>query len=393
MDATDPGGLGGTYAGSPIGVAAANAVLDVIEEEGLNERAEALGAQLQARVEKLRGEIPQIADNRRLGFMSAIEFNGADGEPSADFANAVRAEAMTRGLILLTCGVYGNVIRFLAPITVQDSVFRGSARHPRSLAARGGRIPNRKGKGRVMLDKTSLKSMVNDPALIREQCYVNGAWIDADNGETVAVTNPANGAEIAAVPMMGADETARAVDAAYEAQKTWAAKTAKERGAVLRKWFELMMANQDDLGAILTAEMGKPLAEAKGEVAYGASFIEWFAEEAKRIYGDVIPGHQEDKRIVVVKQPVGVVGAITPWNFPNAMITRKAGPALAVGCSIVVKPATQTPLSALAMAELAHRAGVPAGVFNVVTGKSGAIGGELTGNDKVRRSPSPAPPK
>jgi len=238
-----------------------------------------------------------------------------------------------------------------------------------------------------MLDKTpSLDSVLKDPGLVKTAAYIDGAWVGADSGKSVPVLNPSSGEEIATVPDMGAEETRRAIDAAEIAQKGWAAKTAKDRSAVLRRWYELIMENQDDLGAILTAEMGKPLAEAKGEIAYGASFIEWFAEEAKRIYGDVIPGHQEDKRILVLKQPVGVVGAITPWNFPNAMITRKAGPALAVGCSIVLKPATMTPLSALALAELAERAGLPKGLLNVVTGKSSsAIGGELTGNEKVRK--------
>ena len=238
-----------------------------------------------------------------------------------------------------------------------------------------------------MLDTTpSLDSVLSDPSLVKNAAYIDGAWVGADSGKSVPVLNPSSGEQIATVPDMGADETRRAIEAAEVAQKLWARKTAKDRASVLKKWFELIMANQDDLGAILTAEMGKPLAEAKGEIAYGASFIEWFAEEAKRIYGDVIPGHQEDKRIVVLKQPIGVVGAITPWNFPNAMITRKAGPALAVGCSMVLKPATMTPLSALALAELGERAGLPKGVFNVVTGKSSsAIGGELTTNETVRK--------
>jgi len=238
-----------------------------------------------------------------------------------------------------------------------------------------------------MLDKTpSLDSVLNDPSLVRNAAYIDGEWVGADSGKSVPVYNPSSGEEIATVPDMGAEETRRAIDAAEVAQKGWAARTAKDRSIIMKKWFDLIMENQDDLGAILTAEMGKPLAEAKGEIAYGASFIEWFAEEAKRINGDVIPGHQEDKRIVVLKQPVGVVGAITPWNFPCAMITRKAGPALAVGCSMVLKPATMTPLSALALAELAERAGIPKGILNVVTGKSSsAIGGELTGNEKVRK--------
>ena len=238
-----------------------------------------------------------------------------------------------------------------------------------------------------MLDTVpTLQSMLSDPGLLVTRAYIDGAWVDADGGNSVPVTNPATGAEIGTVPDMGAEETRRAIDAAEAAQVDWAAKTGKERAAVLRKWHDLIMAAQDDLGAILTAEMGKPLAEAKGEIAYGASFIEWFAEEAKRIYGDVIPGHQPDKRIVVLKQPVGVVAAITPWNFPNAMITRKVGPALAAGCAVVLKPATMTPFSALALAVLAERAGVPKGLFNIVTGKSSRdIGGEMTGNDKVRK--------
>lgn len=238
-----------------------------------------------------------------------------------------------------------------------------------------------------MLDTVqTLQSMLSDPDLLVSKCYIDGQWVTSDNGQSVPVTNPATGEEIATVPDMGADETRRAIDAAEVAQVGWAAKTGKERAAVLRKWHDLIMAAQDDLGAILTAEMGKPLAEAKGEIAYGASFIEWFAEEAKRIYGDVIPGHQPDKRIVVLKQPVGVVAAITPWNFPNAMITRKVGPALAAGCAVVLKPATMTPFSALALAVLAERAGLPKGLLNIVTGKSSrAIGGEMTSNEKVRK--------
>lgn len=238
-----------------------------------------------------------------------------------------------------------------------------------------------------MLDiASSLHAMLKDPGLVKTAAYIDGEWVGADGGGTVPVLNPSTGEEIGTVPDMGAAETRRAIDAAEAAQKGWAARTAKDRSAIMRRWFELIMENQDDLGAILTAEMGKPLAEAKGEIAYGASFIEWFAEEGKRVYGDVIPGHQEDKRIVVIKQPVGVVGAITPWNFPNAMITRKAGPALAVGCSMVLKPATMTPFSALALAELAERAGLPKGLLNIVTGKSSsAIGGELTSNEKVRK--------
>ena len=230
---------------------------------------------------------------------------------------------------------------------------------------------------------TTLK--LNDPKLLRQQCYINGKWVDADSGKTFEVTNPATGEVIATVPDMGADETRRAIAAADAAWGAWRSKTAKERAVVLRRWFDLMMANQDDLAAIMTAEQGKPLAEAKGEVAYAASFIEWFGEEGKRIYGDTIPGHQADKRIVVIKQPIGVCAAITPWNFPAAMITRKAGPALAAGCPMVLKPASATPLSALALAELAERAGVPAGIFSVVTGSARKIGGEMTGNPTVRK--------
>ena len=226
---------------------------------------------------------------------------------------------------------------------------------------------------------------LKDRSLFRQQCYVAGKWIDADSGETIQVKNPATGQVLGTIPKMGAAETRRAIEAADAAWPAWRAKTAKERSNILRKWFDLMMANQDDLATILTMEQGKPLAEAKGEIAYGASFIEWFAEEGKRIYGDVIPQHQADKRIVVIKQPVGVVAAITPWNFPNAMITRKAAPALAAGCPMVIKPATQTPYSALAMAELAERAGVPAGILSVVTGSAAAIGGEMTSSPIVRK--------
>jgi succinate-semialdehyde dehydrogenase/glutarate-semialdehyde dehydrogenase len=226
---------------------------------------------------------------------------------------------------------------------------------------------------------------LKDQKLFRQQCYIDGQWADADGGETIVVTNPANGAAMGTVPKMGVAETRRAIEAAERALPAWRAKTGKERAAILRRWFDLMLANQDDLALLMTSEQGKPLAEAKGEIAYAASFIEWFAEEAKRIYGDVIPQHQADKRIVVIKQPVGVCGAITPWNFPAAMITRKAGPALAAGCTMVVKPATQTPYSAFAMAELAERAGVPKGVLSVLTGSARDIGGELTGNPTVRK--------
>ena len=224
-----------------------------------------------------------------------------------------------------------------------------------------------------------------DPALWKERCLIGGQWLAADSGRTIEVRNPANAELLGTVPHMGAAETRRAIDAAHGALPAWAKKTAGERARLMRKWFDLMLANLDDLAIIMTAEQGKPLAESRGEIAYAASFIEWFAEEGKRLYGDIIPGHQVDKRIMVLRQPVGVVAAITPWNFPAAMITRKAGPALAAGCTIVIKPAQQTPYSALAMAELAQRAGIPAGVINVVTGDAAAIGGEFTGNDKVRK--------
>jgi succinate-semialdehyde dehydrogenase/glutarate-semialdehyde dehydrogenase len=223
--------------------------------------------------------------------------------------------------------------------------------------------------------------------LLCSQAFVAGNWVGkATTEEQFEVTNPATGELILKLPDLGVDETRTAIDAAHAAQKDWAARTGKERAAVLRKWFDLMVANADDLGAILTAEMGKPLAEAKGEILYGASFIEWFSEEAKRVYGDVIPGHQGDKRIVVLKQPVGVVASITPWNFPNAMIARKVAPALAVGCAFVAKPAAETPLSALAMARLAEEAGVPKGLFSVITSsKSAEIGQEFCSNDKIRK--------
>jgi len=226
---------------------------------------------------------------------------------------------------------------------------------------------------------------LKDGALLRQQCYIDGQWVDAKSGDTVKVTNPASDDVIGTVPSLGVAETRAAIEAAAAAFPAWAARTAKDRAGLLRRWHDLMMQNADDLAALMTAEQGKPLAEAKGEVAYAASFIEWFAEEGKRLYGDLIPGHQPDKRILVLRQPVGVVAAITPWNFPAAMITRKAGPALAAGCTFVCKPATQTPYSALAMAELAHRAGIPKGVFNVITGPSTALGGEMTSNPIVRK--------
>jgi succinate-semialdehyde dehydrogenase/glutarate-semialdehyde dehydrogenase len=238
-----------------------------------------------------------------------------------------------------------------------------------------------------MLDTTTdLKSLLKDPSLLETRAFVAGEWVEADDGARFDVTNPARGDVICSVPDLGRAETARAIAAAQEAMKDWAARTGKERAQVLRKWFDLMMANQDDLGAILTAEMGKPLPEAKGEIAYGASFIEWFGEEAKRIYGETIPGHMRDKRIQVIKQPIGVVGSITPWNFPNAMITRKCGPALAVGCGFVARPASETPLSALALAVLGERAGLPKGIFSVITStKASDIGKEFCENHAVRK--------
>jgi succinate-semialdehyde dehydrogenase/glutarate-semialdehyde dehydrogenase len=220
---------------------------------------------------------------------------------------------------------------------------------------------------------------------LREQAYIDGHWCDADGGGTIAVTNPATGEALATVPKMGAAETRRAIEAAHAAMPAWAALTAGARSKILRRLFDLMMAHQDALGELLTLEQGKPLAEAKGEIAYAAGFIEWFAEEGKRAYGEVIPSHAADRRIVTLRQPIGVVAAITPWNFPSAMITRKIGPALAAGCTVVLKPASQTPLSALALAVLAERAGVPAGVFNVLTGGARDIGGELTANPIVRK--------
>lgn len=226
---------------------------------------------------------------------------------------------------------------------------------------------------------------LNDPSLLRQQSFINGQWCDAVSGDTLKVVNPATNAVIGYVPNMGQVETEMAIKAAEAALPAWRALTAKERGAKLRRWFELLNENSDDLALLMTTEQGKPLAEAKGEVTYAASFIEWFAEEAKRIYGDTIPGHQVDKRLMVIKQPVGVTAAITPWNFPAAMITRKAAPALAAGCTMVVKPAHQTPFTALAMAELAKRAGIPAGVFSVLTGDAVQIGNEMCSNPIVRK--------
>jgi len=237
-----------------------------------------------------------------------------------------------------------------------------------------------------MLDtlKTTLK--LKNPALLREQAYIDGAWVAAADGSTFPVTNPADGSLVANVPQLGVPETKTAIEAANTAWPAWRAKTAKERAAILRRWYDLMVANKDDLAAIMTAEQGKPLAESAGEVLYGASFIEWFAEEAKRVYGDVIPTHLPDRRILTIKQSVGVVAAVTPWNFPNAMITRKAGPAMAAGCPVVIKPASETPLSALALAVLAEEAGVPKGVFNIITTTdSRGTGKELTESPLVRK--------
>ncbi len=237
-----------------------------------------------------------------------------------------------------------------------------------------------------MPKNTPLDWVLNDTSLLRQQAFVAGDWADADDGATFAVSNPARQSVICAVPDLGINETRRAIEAARLAQKEWAARTGKERAAILRKWFDLMLENADDLAAILTAEMGKPLPEAKGEILYGASFIEWFGEEAKRVYGETIPGHQRNKRITVIRQPVGVVASITPWNFPNAMIARKVAPALAAGCAFVARPASETPLSALAMAVLAERAGVPKGVFSVITStRSAAIGQEFCANPTVRK--------
>src|SRR5687767_15557480 len=226
---------------------------------------------------------------------------------------------------------------------------------------------------------------LTDSSLFRQSCYVDGGWMDAASGASVAVDNPASGEIVGTVPKFGAAETRKAIEAANRAFPEWRRKTAKERAAVLRRWYELMLQHQEDLARLMTIEQGKPLVESRGEVAYSAAFLEWFGEEAKRVYGDTIPGHQADKRIVVIKQPIGVVACITPWNFPLAMITRKAGPAIASGCTVVLKPASQTPFSALALAELAERAGIPKGVFNVVTGSASDIGNELTANPLVKK--------
>jgi len=226
---------------------------------------------------------------------------------------------------------------------------------------------------------------LKDTSLLRDSCYINGKWAGADNGQGFDVVNPANGEVITQVPSCGADETRRAIDAANGAWGEWRAQTGKQRCNILKQWFNLIMENQEDLARIMTAEQGKPLTEARGEIAYAASFVEWFAEEAKRVYGDTMDHPLPGKRIVVLKQPIGVAAAITPWNFPAAMITRKCAPALAVGCTTVVKPAEDTPLTALALAELGERAGLPAGVMNIITGDPVAIGGEMTGNPVVRK--------
>ncbi len=226
--------------------------------------------------------------------------------------------------------------------------------------------------------------MINSQ-LFRQKAYIAGEWVESETGATQSIYNPATGEFLGTVPLLGEEETRKAIDFSYQAQKDWAAKTAQERSSILRLWYELMIAHADDLANILTLEQGKPLAEAKGEILYAASFIEWFAEEGKRIYGDIIPSHKANARLMVLKQPIGVVGAITPWNFPCAMITRKCAPAMAAGCPFIVKPAPDTPFSALALAVLAEKAGIPAGIFNVVTGDAVAIGGELTSNDKVKK--------
>ncbi|MFC0341866.1 NAD-dependent succinate-semialdehyde dehydrogenase [Paracoccus niistensis] len=233
---------------------------------------------------------------------------------------------------------------------------------------------------------TDLKMLLKDPSLLETRAFVAGEWVDADDGKTFEVKNPARGDVIARVADLSRAEVKRAIEAAQAAMKDWAARTAKDRAKVMRRWFELMMENQDDLGTILTAEQGKPLPEARGEIAYGASFIEWFGEEAKRVYGETIPGHMADKRITVLRQPIGVVASITPWNFPNAMITRKCGPALAVGCGFVARPAAETPLSALALAVLGERAGLPKGILSVVTSsRSSDIGKEFCENPLIRK--------
>lgn len=226
---------------------------------------------------------------------------------------------------------------------------------------------------------------LKDKSLIVSQAFINGDWVDADSGETLDVTNPATGAWVSKVSKCGTAETRRMIEAASVAQKSWAKTTVKERAALLRRWFNLIMENQEDLAQILTAEQGKPLAESRGEIAYGANYVEWFSEESKRVYGDIIPQPSNDKRVMVIKQPVGVVACITPWNFPNAMLTRKIAPAIAAGCAVVCKPANATPLSALALMVLAERAGFPPGLVNILTGRTAEIGAELTSNPLVRK--------
>ncbi len=236
-----------------------------------------------------------------------------------------------------------------------------------------------------MPTKTEPSFKLKDAGLLRQQACIDGQWVDADDKSTIVVRNPVDGSQVGTVPGMGAAETRRAIDAANAAWPDWRAKTAKERAGILRKWFALMMQNQQDLAVLMTVEQGKPLTESKGEIAAGASYVEWAAEECKRIYGDTIPAPANERRIVVIKQPIGVCAAVTPWNFPNALVTRKVGPALAAGCTMVLKPASATPYSTLALCELAGRAGVPKGVLNVVTGASGPIGTELTTNPIVRK--------
>jgi succinate-semialdehyde dehydrogenase/glutarate-semialdehyde dehydrogenase len=237
----------------------------------------------------------------------------------------------------------------------------------------------------TIVTKPSAKLDLKEPSLLRDACYIGGEWLAARNGEAIAVSNPSTGSAVGTVPNMGSSETRQAINQADLALPAWRARTAGQRSQILRRWFDLIIANQEDLAKIMTAEQGKPLAESRGEIAYAAGFIEWFAEEGKRVYGDTIPSFSTDRRIIVLKQPIGVCAAITPWNFPAAMITRKAGPALAAGCTMVVKPASQTPLSALALAALADRAGVPRGVFSVVTGSAAQIGGEMASNPLVRK--------
>ncbi len=238
-----------------------------------------------------------------------------------------------------------------------------------------------------MLDEsTDIKALLKRPDLVCDRAFLGGDWVTAKDGKTFDVSNPARGDVIASLPDLSRAEIALAIDAAHKAQKPWAAKTGKERAKILRKWYDLMMEHQEDLAILMTAEQGKPLSESRGEIAYGASFVEWFGEEAKRVYGETIPGHMPDKRITVIKQPIGVAAGITPWNFPNAMISRKVAPALAAGCSFVIRPASLTPLSALAMARLAEEAGVPKGVFSVVTSTSSSeVGKEFCENPKVRK--------